>query len=194
MKDRSSGVEFKGISRYWWIPVLTGVLAIALGCWTLWSPSVPLEVMAYVFAACMLVAGALNLVYSIFSVGPASNWGWAMALGFLELIAGGWLLAMPAPALTVTFIFVVGIWILVVAINSLCEAFMLSSHSRDWSVWLIFALLLTLVLAIVFLSGPVAGGIAVWLWLGLSLITFGVYRIILGLKIRKLNKMTDGVL
>lgn len=189
-----TNTKFRGITRYWWIPIITGIFAITLGIWTLVCPVESLPVLAYVFAGCLVAAGVLNLVYSIFTTGLASNWGWAMALGILDLIAGIWLFTLPVAELTVAFMFVVGIWLLVVVINSLCEACVMSSYSRDWVVWLVTILLATLILSLIFLSGPVTNGIAVWLWLGLSLITFGIYRIILGVKVKKINRATDGLI
>lgn len=186
--------RFKGLSRLWWVPLVTGLIALGLGIWTLCSPLISLEVMAYAFAACMIAAGVLNLVYAIFTSGVASNWGWAMAMGILELIAGVWLFSIPAPLLTMAFVFVVGIWILAVIINSICEMCMMSGYSRDWIAWLLGILLITLVLALVFMSGPFMGGVAVWLYLGLTLILFGIYRIILAFKIRRVNKITSGMI
>lgn len=187
-------VRFKGLSRLWWVPLITGLIAIALGIWTLCSPVASIEAMAFAFAACMIIAGILNLCYSVFTSGVASNWGWAMALGILEIIAGIWLFTIPAPALAVSFIFVVGVWLLVVVINSICEICMMSSYSRDWVGWLLGILLITMILTLVFLSGPIINGITVWLWLGISLILFGIYRIILACKIKKVNKLTSGMI
>lgn len=188
-------VEFKGgITRLWWIPLITGLVCVGLGIWTLCCPVESLPVLAYTFAICMVVAGIMNLSYSIFTSGVASNWGWSMALGILELIAGIWMFSMPAVAVTEMFVFVMGIWIMVVAINSLCEATFMSSYSPAGIIWMILILIATLAFSVIFLSSPVAGGVAVWLWLGLSFITFGVYRIVLSIKIKSINRATGGLL
>ena len=142
----------------------------------------------------MVVAGIMNLSYSVFTSGVASNWGWSMALGILELIAGIWMFSMPAVAVTEMFIFVMGIWIMVVAINSLCEATFMSSYSPAGIIWMVLILIATLAFSVIFLSSPVAGGVAVWLWLGLSFITFGIYRIVLSIKIKSINRDTRGLL
>lgn len=192
MKDTS---DYKGgITRLWWIPLITGIVCIGLGIWTFCCPAESIPVLAYVFAAGMVVAGILNLSYSVFTTGMASNWGWSMALGILELIAGVWMFTMPAEILAETFIFFVGIWILVVAINSICEAIFMSSYSSGGIVWMVLILVATLAFAVIFLSSPIVGGITVWLWLGLSLVTFGFYRIALSSKLHSINKKTRGLL
>ena len=168
--------------------MITGIICIGLGIWLFCSPTTSLPVLAYVFAGCMLAAGILNLAYSVFAGRVAYNWGWSLAMGILEIIAGVWLFTLPEAALTVAFMYIVGIWILVVAINSLCEVAMLSSGANAWLVWVICLLLGTIFLSIVFLAGPVAGGIAVWLYLGISFILFGVMRISLAGRLRTLTR------
>lgn len=183
-------ISFSGIMhRLWWVPLLTGLISIAFGIWCLCSPIASITVMAYIFTGCLVVAGVFNLSYAAVNTRAGTNWGWSMALGILEIACGAWLFTLPSEQLAATFIFVVGIWILVVAINGLCEACVMSSFSGGWIVWMILMLCATLVFAFIFLSGPVAGGIAVWLWIGISLITFGAYRVSLAMVIRRANRM-----
>lgn len=181
----------KGITRLWWIPLITGICCIGLGIWTFCCPAESLPVMAMVFAACLLAAGIMNLGYSCMATGRSSNWGWSMALGILEIIAGVWMISIPEAALTAAFMYIVGIWIMVVAINSLCEATMMAS-SPGSIIWMIIVLIATLAFAVIFLFNPIAGGVAVWLWLGLSLVTYGIYRIILAFKVKKIYDFTHG--
>ncbi len=175
------------VRKLWWIPLVTGLLSIALGVWTLCAPAESIPILAYVFTFAMLAAGVLNLSYSIFAIG-APNWGWSMALGIIEIIAGIWMLSLPEMMLVSAFMFIVGIWIMVVAINSLCESCVMSAYSGGWIWWMILLLIATIALSIIFLSGPVAGGIVVWLWLGISFITFGLFRIILSVSLKKFIK------
>lgn len=183
-----------GLTRLWWIPLITGILSICFGIWCLCSPETSLPVFAYVFAGAMCLAALLNFVYSFLNSGRDSGWGWSLALGILELIAGVWLFSLPEVLLVDTFIFVIGIWLIVAAINSICEASVLSTVSPAWMIWMILLLIATIILAFVFLSNPIAGGIAVWLWIGLSLITFGIFRIAFSMKARQVNKLTGGML
>lgn len=177
-----------GITRLWWVPLITGLLAIGLGIWSLFSPVTSIEVFAYIFAACIVGAGILNLAYSITTNGFDSNWGWAMALGLIEIIAGIWMLTLPAQLLATAFVIVVGVWILVSAIMSIAEAGVMSAYSPGWIVWMILLLVATVIFAIIFLSSPIAGGVAVWMFLGISLLLFGIYRISLAFQIRALNR------
>lgn len=175
-------------SKLWWFPLITGLLSIGMGIWCLFSPTSSLTLLAYVFTALLLLAGCMNLSYGIINTAPHSNWGWSLALGILEVIMAFWLYSLPVATLVTAFIFGVGIYLIIVAINALCESFMLHSYSGEGTWLFVLLLLATLFFAFIFLMAPVAGGVAVWLYIGISFITFGCYRIALAVKINRINK------
>ena len=72
---------------------------------------------------------------------------------------------------------------------SIAEASVLSTFSPGYVVWMVLMLIATIVFAIIFLSNPIAGGVAVWLYLGISLILFGCYRIALSMQVKSLNNL-----
>lgn len=175
-------------TKLWWIPMITGLLAVAIGIWCLCSPLSSLTVLAWFFAAAITAAGVMNLGYGIANTAPHSSWGWSLALGLIEIICGIWLFMMPEAQLITVFIYTIGLYLIFVTINAICEAFVLAGYARDWLAWMLIFLFAALVFAIIFLAGPIAGGIAVWLYIGISFIAFGCYRIILAFKLRKLSK------
>lgn len=177
-----------GLTRYWWVPMLTGIFAIAIGIWCLCSPASSLSVLACVFAVLVTIAGVANICFAIASRKVLPTWGWPLALGIIELICGIWLFTLPQNVLTVTFIYVIGIYMIFAVINSIAEACMLTSYDSGMLGWFLGFLLITLVMTIIFLAGPVAGGVAVWLYIGISFICFGVYRLMLSAKIRNINR------
>lgn len=183
-----------GFSRYWWVPLISGLIFMGLGIWTLCCPVESLEVLAYVFAICFTLAGLFYIGFACAVSKWSSDWGWTLAIGILEVILGIWLLFLPAEQLTIAFMFLAGFWLLFAAINAVCESFAVSSGSVGWTIVSVLFLLLTIVFVVIFLSNPVVGGVAVWLWLGLSLISFGVYRIVVAGKLKTLGRVTDGLL
>ena len=48
--------------------------------------------------------------------------------------------------------------------------------------------MITLLFAIIFLAGSFANGLVVWVFIGISLITFCIYRLILVAKLKRINK------
>lgn len=189
-RDRQYGI----VSRYWWIPLLTGLASIALGIWCLCDPSGSIPVLAYVFTACMIVAGCMNIGFAFSSSRVYGGWGWSLALGLMELLCGIWLWCLPMPALAVAFMYIIGVWILVVAINGICESFMMSAVSPLWIIWAVLLLLATVVFAIIFLTNPILSGLTEWIWLGISLLTYGAFRITLAFRIKNLKNISGGIL
>lgn len=175
------------VARLWWFPLITGLIAIGLGVWCLCSPESSLTLLAYVFTALLLVAGLMNITYSIVNTAPHSGWGWSLALGLMEVILAFWLYMLPTGVLVTAFIYGVGIYLIVIAINAICQSFMLYSHFGIITALLLVFLISTLIFAFIFLAGPIAGGIAVWLYIGISFITFGCYRVALAVSMKKIN-------
>lgn len=175
--------------RLWWVPLITGLVALSFGIWCFCSPEASLTVFAYIFAGAIVGAGVLNLCYAFTNSSLRTNWGWSLALGLLELICGIWLFTLPPETLAVAFAFAMGIWVLVAAINAICEAACFASYSTAWTIWMILLLIATVIFGFYFLINPLFGGIAGWLWIGCSLILFGIWRISLAFKIRSLNRM-----
>ena len=173
-------------ARYWWVPLVTGILSILLGVATFVWPLASIDVLAVLFAACIFVAGIMNIVYSIANYRTA-NWGWQLALGLLELFCGAWLLWLPDAVLIQAFIFTVGVMLIIFAINSICESLAFAGKSTGWTVWNVLLLVFTIIFAFIFLFNPIAGGVAVWLWIALSFITFGIFRISMAFAVRKLK-------
>ncbi len=110
-------------------------------------------------------------------------------MGALGMICGIWLLTLPAPQLTVTFIYVIGFYLVFAAVNGICDACTFYGYSRDWFGWILALLLIMLLFAIIFIAGPIAGGVAVWLYIGISFIVYGIYRMFVAAKIRRVNRI-----
>ena len=148
------------VSRYWWIPMLTGLLAIGFGIWCL----------------------------------SYSQWGWSLFLGILELLCGIWMFCIPMPELVITFMYIIGIWILVVAIDGVVESCMMIKYNPWWVVWMIVMLFCTIGFSMIFLVNPVESLYIEWVWLGISLLTYGIYRICLSFAMKRLGKFSGGIL
>lgn len=182
-----------GLSRYWWLPLITGLICIGLGIWTFCCPAEAIGVLAYAFAICFIVAGLFYIIFSCIGSRFASDWGWGLATGILEVIAGVWLLSLPTPQTEIAFMYIVGFWILFSAITSISYALVIPGGGL-WTAFAVLLLIATMIFGVIFLTNPLAGGIAVWIWLAISLITFGVYRVVFASKLKTLGRITDGML
>ncbi|MDE7408696.1 MAG: DUF308 domain-containing protein [Muribaculaceae bacterium] len=178
----------KNVTRYWWLPMITGLLSVGLGIWCLASPDTSLPIMAYTFAVIISVVGFINSVFALLSIGSLSGWGFKLLIGVIEIICGVWLLLLPETAMVSAFIYGIGFYLVFVALNAVCEAILYYGDTKYWLAMLLSFIVCTLILAVIFLAGPLAGGIAVWLYIGIAFITFGIYRMLLSIKICQANK------
>ena len=179
---------FYRATRLWWIPLLTGCIFIGFGIWCLCNPGPSLTIMAYIFSGAIGVVGLFNLIYGFMNVRNNHGWGWPVACGIIEILISIWLFFLPSSYLIQAFVFCAGLYIIFVSINAISESFVIYSFSSFWSVWLFLLLLVSIVCACMFLAGPVMGAMAVWLYIGISFITYGVFRVLYSLKIRRINQ------
>lgn len=179
---------FYRATNFWWIPMLTGLVFIGFGIWCLCNPVSSLTIMAYIFAGALGGVGIFNLVYGFANVKNNHGWGWAVACGIIEILCAVWLFFLPSTWLVQGFIFCVGLYIIFVCINAISETLVMSNYSALWIVWLMALLLVSIACACFFLTGPILGTVAVWLYIGISFITYGVFRVMLSFKLKKINK------
>lgn len=175
------------VTSLWWFPLVTGLIGIGLGIWVLAAPVASITTFAIAFAICIAIAGVLNTILAFCTMG-FPNWAWTLAYGLLELICAIWLFSLPNATLATAFIIIVGIWILVSAINGIAESAMLSRYNGFWTVLMVLLLLATIFFVILFLTNPLFGGVAVWLYLGISILAFGLYRIIIAFVLKRASR------
>ena len=180
-----------GLTRFWWIPLLTGLIFIGFGVWCLCDPAPSLTILAYIFAGAIGAVGLFNLFYGLGNVSSTYGWGWSVAAGIVEILFSIFLFFIPSPVLTWVFVYGIGLYIIFMAVYSFFDGFMMSRESPAWVTFLILFLLASLVFAIIFICGPIGGGIIGWLWIGISFICYGIFRVLISCKIRQLNKQTD---
>lgn len=183
----------KSSARFWWLPMLTGLLAVALGIWCLATPQESLPVMAYSFSLVLCCIGFMNIVFGLVNIGKVTGWGYKLILGILEIVCGVWMLCLPQASLVSTFIFGIGFYLVFVSLCAVSETILYYGNTRYWMAMLLSFIVCTLILAVIFLAGPIAGGIAVWLYLGIAFISFGIYRILISCQIYKANKRFNNI-
>lgn len=176
-----------GLTKFWWIPLITGLAFIGFGVWCLCNPVESLKILAYIFAGALGAVGIFNLIFGFANITSSHGWGWAVACGIIEILCSIWLFFLPSPLLTSAFIFAMGIYIIFVSVNAIGESFMMSGYASFWLVWLMLLLFASIIFSCIFLAGPIVGGIAVWLWIGISFICYGTFRVLFSLKIKRIN-------
>lgn len=182
---------FYGITKYWWLPLVSGIIFIGLGVWCLCDPGPFLSILAYIFAGAIAVAGLFNLFYGICNYDTYHGWGYAVAAGVVEILFSIFLFFIPDPLLAYVFVYGTGLYIIFMAIYSFFESFMAIRQNSGWCAILSILVLCALAFAFIFILGPGAPGLIGWIWIGVSFLCYGAYRILLAIRIKALAKSNN---
>ena len=152
------------LAKNWWSLVIRGVAAIALGVITFAHPGLSLGALVLVFGFYALIDGLVKMA------------------GAVRAITIAW------PAITaLSLVYVVAAWALVTGVFEIMAAVRLRKHvSGEWLLALSgFA---SLILGILMIAVPLAGALAIALWVGAYAFVFGALLIGLGLRLRAWSK------
>lgn len=179
--------NYSGLARYWWLPIISGVIFIGLGVWCLCDPTPFLSILAYIFAGCIGAVGIFNLFYGIGNFNTNTNWGWAVAGGIVEILFSIFLFFIPDPILAYVFVYGVGLYIIFMAIYSFFENFIAARTSGFGLFWLIILAVTAIAFSLIFILGPGAPALMGWIWMGIAFLCYGAYRILLAFRVKALS-------
>lgn len=189
------GTFFKTVKnaiKHWYIPLLTGVLFIFLGIYTLTSPQESYLALSVLFSLTFIASGVSEIYFAISNREALDNWGWILFFGIISLMIGILMIANPALSM-ITMPFYVGFLVLFRSIAGISFALDLKSYGvLDWGN-LMIAAILGLLFSFILIWNPLFAGISIVIWTGLSLIFAGGYAIFLSFKLKKLKDSPERI-
>lgn len=173
--------------KNWYILLIAGLIFAGAGLYALISPAESFLALALLFAWCFVISGAIEIVFSITNRDELENWGWTLIFGVITFLVGLLLLARPEITM-VTLSLSLGFLVLFRSIGAISFALDLKNYD-DRSGW---GTLLALGIAGVLFSflllwNPAFAGSTIVFWVGLALISAGIFSVYLSLKLRKLK-------
>jgi uncharacterized membrane protein HdeD (DUF308 family) len=170
------------VSRNWGWVVLRGLAAILFGALALFQPGITLATLVLVFGAYAIVDGVGMLAWSIAGPHDDSRWVALLAGGLLGIGAG--LLTFFWPGMTaVALHLTVAAWAIATGIATIAAAIRLRKEiTGEWK--LILSGLLSVTLGAILLAAPLAGALAMVLWIGAYAVVDGALVIGLGFQLR----------
>lgn len=174
--------------KNWWVSLLIGVVAVALGIWCAVTPLTTLVALTIVFAVAFLVSGISEIVFAVSNQKVLKGWGWTLASGIIDLVFGFILISLPVEAIALVLTYFVGFWIMFQSIWAIGTSVELQRNNvRGWG-WLLALAIAGVIMSIIFILSPVfTTGFIIWI-ISLSIIIYGIFRIYLGFKLRSLHK------
>jgi len=173
---------FHIMTRYWWVLVLRGILAITLGILAFRWPGVTLQAFLIYFGAYALVDGSFSIFNAIAGRGEEDDW-WIMLLGGVAGVIVG-IVTFRAPVLAAAgLLLYVAAWALAKGVLEIVAAIRLRKVIQG-EFWLALAGVTSVVFAFVIMAYPVAGVLSLLWVIATYAIVFGVLMVILGFRVR----------
>jgi uncharacterized membrane protein HdeD (DUF308 family) len=178
---------FTMLAQNWWLVGLRGLAAIIFGILALLYPGIALESFVLVFAAYALVDGVSAVITSIQNR-TQQNWWVHLLEGIISIIAG--ILAIIYPGLTaLTLLYIIAFWAIFTGVMEIWAAIELRKAIQG-EFWLGLSGVLSILFGILLIVAPGAGILAVLTLVAAYAIVFGLFLIMLALKLRGMKDQT----
>lgn len=173
----------KALKPMWESLVFRGVAGILFGIAAVFWPALTLVVLVYIFSIYILVSGLINIVQSIMDLAKKRSWFLTMLLGIAELGVGVYLVRHPGVTFA-TFILLAGLILITRGVFEVVVA-LTEEPSATYKTLMVIGGVLSVVVGIIILLQPAAGGVAfVWI-LGLYALITGPIWIAIALDVKR---------
>jgi uncharacterized membrane protein HdeD (DUF308 family) len=174
------------LAEHWWSPVLRGLLAIVVGIIALAMPGITLGALVLLFGAYALVDGIAAIIAAYRSSRAHERWGMLLFEGVVGIVTAAITAAWPAIT-ALALVYLIGAWALVTGVLEIATAIRLRQYiAGEWL--LALSGIASMLFGILVLAAPLAGAIAIALWVGIYALVFGVILVAFGLRLRSWQK------
>jgi len=174
-------------ARSWWILLLRGLLAIALGLMVFTRPAITLSAVVLGFSAYCISEGAASLFPVITGRVDAEHSWFVVLEGIIGITVG--IIMFRTPGITGTVLmFFVAVWALATGAIRVVEGVQLRKQITG-KVWLILGGLASIAFAILVLMRPLAGALALIRLLGAYALILGLTEVMLAVELRSRRRI-----
>lgn len=173
--------------KHWYVPLLVGIIFIALGIYVFTVPVATYLTLAIFFSVSFLVSGLFETFFAATNHKSLNGWGWYLVSGILHLVIGVYLTTHPEISIAV-LPYVVGFTVLFRSFLSLGLAFeMKSSGVLNWGNVAI-ASVLGILLSFLLIANPIFSGLSLVILTALSFVFSGIASVVIAFNLRKIKK------
>jgi uncharacterized membrane protein HdeD (DUF308 family) len=174
----------RDLHRYWWLFLLRGLFAIALGAFAVVFPSATLAVLVLLIGAYLLVDGVVAIVKAFRVIRSDPHW-WALLLeGVLGVLVAFVIFAWPGLSL-ISLAYLVGYWAIFTGASALFTAIRLRTHVPNEWLYMVFAVV-SIVFGLFVIAAPAAGLAYIVIMVAVYGFVAGVTLIALALRARSM--------
>ena len=177
-----------GTAKYWYLPLITGIIFILIGVWVFRTPLASYITLAMLFSVTFLITGIIEIVYAIFNRKGIENWGWWLAGGLIDFVIGVLLISKPQISLVILPIYI-GFGILFRSIIAIGWSIELKRQKiLDWGNLLLIGILGS-ILSFIMLWNPLFAGMTLVIYTALAFVIIGIFQMYLAMRLRKIKKV-----
>lgn len=160
--------------KHWWLSLLTGGIAIAIGFIVLVNPSTSYYTFALWLGIAILLSGIMGLMQSLTSHNYFVRRGWLIVADVMDIIIGIILLFNTLLSEVILPI-LLGAWVLYRGATMLAQGFDMRNYGTGEAGWVIFyaAVIIAIGIAIIWLP-TILGAETVVLFVAVAFITYGI--------------------
>ena len=168
--------------KNWWVPLLRGLVAIALGILVFTRPAWSLAAVILAFGIYALVEGASDLFAAIIGWRHRDDRGLLLLEAFIGIGVG--IVALRTPAITaIAVIFFIAAWALATGVLRIVEGMRLR-RELPGEIWLMLGGLFSVIFALLVMTRPLAGAVALVRVIGIYALILGTTEVLLAFKVR----------
>jgi len=179
--------SFKKAIKHWWVSLLVGIIAIALGIWCMFTPLTTFAALTIVFVVSFFVGGISEIAFSLANKDSMKNWGWTLAVGIIDLIFAIILLANMELA-PLMLCYLIAFWIMLQAIWGIGMSLDLQAIKNSGWGWLLALSILGLFASFLLLFQPAVAGLFAAYIIAFAFLAYGILRIYLAFRLKSLEK------
>jgi uncharacterized membrane protein HdeD (DUF308 family) len=171
----------------WWMYLLKGALIIVMGIWMLKTPRESFDALLMVVGVIITIGGTLEAFLALYYRNALKEWGWNLSAGILDILVGILLIVNPDTILILITLFI-SFWLVLRGVIAIWEAMELRKEGQKRWRWVLLLGILIILLAIVLIWHPRVIGLTIIFWIAITLISFGIFRIVLAFKLLSLYR------
>ena len=176
------------ISSHWWLFLVRGLLAIALGVLFLIYPGAAIYTLAIFFGAYALVDGIIAVAAAVRMNHADGNWAWLLLEGVLGILVG--VITFFYPGITALWlVYLFGAWAIITGVLAIATATRLRAVvGNEWLTILLGVLSIAAGIVIFFV--PAAGVLAIVWKIAFYALLAGIFFIGLAFRLRGLTGLS----
>ncbi len=179
--------DFKNTVKHWYIPLIMGILLIALGVYMFFVPVATYTSLVILFSVWFFTLGVMELFFAFQNQEHIKGWGWYLAGAILDVTVGTILISSPAIASVALPVFV-AFTLMFRSFQGMGFAYdMQQSGIKNWG-FLLFSSILTFIFSFLMFMNPVFAGISIVVLTAITLVFSGFSAVFLAFQLRKIQK------